>query len=79
MRVNAAAIADFGKVSSKRTRRLVDALRQRGWSLAEIGRMVGNTKAQFYYNSRITARTALRVEKLHRKLVHVVPAMKRAA
>ena len=69
MRVDETAVADYGKISSERTRKMVDEIRRMGYTLAAIGRMLGHTDAQFYHRRKVTARTQMRVEKLYARLL----------
>lgn len=70
LRVTEDAIADFGMVDAAPTKQLIDLLVIRGYTKRELAKMLGyeGNSPQCYYNARIRACTALRVEKLYRVL-----------
>lgn len=68
--VDTDAIADGARVPAGPTRRLVAELRDAGVSLREIGERLGlNTSFDAARDPHVTARTALRVQKLHAQVM----------
>jgi hypothetical protein len=72
MRVTEDCRADGSWVSAEATRSRIDELRAAGYTLNEIGHMLGNCGhqgVQFYHGKRVQARTELRVLKLYNRLM----------
>ena len=73
MAVTPDARCDGSWVSGRETSRRIDELLKRGYTLSELGRLLGyagkHDGIQFYRKPRVTALNAMRVEKLHRRLM----------
>lgn len=76
------ARADGSHVSGKRTRKRLDALLERGWTKTELARRLGSKSKQpalQLKQAKVTAATALAVEKLWRALAEVEPPPRKLA
>jgi hypothetical protein len=81
MRVTLDARADRSEIDGAETTRLIDELCARGFSRAELARRLGyktwrgpdgrtkGPRLQFYGQKRVYAKTALRIKKLHARLM----------
>lgn len=73
MAVTEEARCDYSRVPAQETTQRIDKLRRMGYTLAELGRMLGyaasRSGVQFYGQKRVTAKNAMRVEKLFNRLL----------
>jgi hypothetical protein len=72
MRVTPDGRSDSSCIDGAETTRLIDELRALGYGLGELARRMGYIDPetlQFYRKPRVTARTAMRVAKLHAQIV----------
>jgi hypothetical protein len=73
LRVTEDARSDSSYVDAAETNRLVDQLLALGHTQGELARRMGykvsHSGLQFYHKARVTARTAMRLEKLYRQIL----------
>lgn len=75
--VDARAIADSAIVSAGRTWAILDELLARGWTKADLARRLGMKRPALQFGTRVLARTALAVERLHRTAGDPLPRARR--
>lgn len=72
MRVNEDGRAGGSRISAQRTTQLIDELKEAGYSITFLASKLGyaTPNLAFYRRKNVTARNAMRVEKLYRLLLH---------